>query len=159
MPCLLRPRKIRPSLDMYSLASLEKWVVLNARSFQFTPEEGDARPLVAPSGNADGKYSSCVGVFVPGVNVLSSCKGGSHAVATVHSSTAYHSPRATPNFFGASECVYVVLRAVSPCPFASILLAPLELATTENPTVLPANTVNLLIFNNATVFSLLYLFF
>ncbi|KAJ7339038.1 hypothetical protein DFH08DRAFT_964089 [Mycena albidolilacea] len=123
----------------------------------------DARAYVS-------NHSSCVDAFVPGVNVLqdlSSCKGGPHAFATTL-------PEQPPNFFGASECAYVVPRAVSPRPFASILPAPvpdgrdtrtltptdedslsLRQVTTGNPTVLPANTVNLLVFNNATVFSLL----
>jgi hypothetical protein len=43
------------------------------------------------------------------------------------------SPRATPNFFGVSECVYVVLRAVSPCPFASILLRRCLMVATRGP--------------------------
>ncbi|KAJ6582338.1 peptidase S8/S53 domain-containing protein [Mycena capillaripes] len=75
-----------------------------------------------------------------------------------------------PSFFDAFRRIYAVLRAVLPRPFAAFLPAPalggrdtrtltpaemkaalLGLATPGKLTDLPVNTVNLLVFNNATV--------
>ncbi|KAJ6478101.1 vacuolar serine protease [Mycena vitilis] len=118
----------------------------NGDARKSTPGSAGQAIVVGASTQTDARayfsnHGASVDVFPPGLNVLSTYKGGPSSTATM-SGTSMAPPHAAG--------LVAYLLGVYPSPIRPMKAALIELAMRGTLTGLPGDTANLLIFNNAT---------
>ncbi|KAK9378232.1 peptidase S8/S53 domain-containing protein [Kockiozyma suomiensis] len=151
-----------PALDMAVNAAVDMGMHFavaagndNADACSYSPAAADKAITVGASTLGDERayfsnYGKCVDVFGPGLNIQSTWIGSPYALNTISGTSM-----ASPHICGLMA-YFVSLQPESGSEFASAVLTPAKLkanminyATPDVLTGIPADTVNLLVFNGA----------